>query len=206
MVFKSVRNSLSGSIATWAFSDRANHVTQDHPAYIPHDLNCLLARLSGLPDPFRTVRAVADQVVTVGPGGPSPLETGAWGTLALVVVTASGPAPAWGPRSCPAQAPPPNPTAAERDGRRVLSRVGVADHEVTPKALWTGSGWREYSYGGFGGGHPRFHRHADCRHPKSCRPGLSAWDSVPSELSWGLPVMDNWPGVGVFWDGEGPGC
>jgi hypothetical protein len=29
---------------------------------------------------------------------------------------------------CPAQIPPPNPTAAEPDGGRVLSRVGVADH------------------------------------------------------------------------------
>jgi hypothetical protein len=58
---------------------------------------------------------------------------------------------------CPSQAPPPNPIAAEPDGRRVLSRVGVADHAVTLKAPWTGSGWREYSYGGFGGGHPHFH-------------------------------------------------
>ncbi len=58
----------------------------------------------------------------------------------------------------PARTPPPNPTAAEPDVRRVLSWVGVADHEVTPKAPWTGSGWREHSYGGFGGGHP------PCRH------------------------------------------
>ena len=61
---------------------------------------------------------------------------------------------------CPAQTPPPNPTAAEPDGRRVLSRGGVADHEVTPQAPLTGSGWREYSYGGFGGGHPHFQPHA----------------------------------------------
>lgn len=54
---------------------------------------------------------------------------------------------------------PPNPTAAAPDDGRVLSRVGVADHAVTLKAPWTGSGWREYSYGGFGGGHPRFHPH-----------------------------------------------
>ena len=72
---------------------------------------------------------------------------------------------------CPSQAPPPNPTAAEPDGRRVLSRVGVADHEVTPKAPWTGSGWREYSYGGFGGGHPHFHGNADRRTPI-----LPTWD------------------------------
>ena len=40
MVFKSVRNSLSFSAATWAFSFRAHHVTQDHPVHIPRDLNC----------------------------------------------------------------------------------------------------------------------------------------------------------------------
>src|SRR6478752_339647 len=62
--------------------------------------------------------------------------------------------------SCPSQAPPPNPIAAEPDGRRVLSGGGVADHAVTPEAPLTGSGCREYSYGGFGGGHPHFHPHA----------------------------------------------
>jgi hypothetical protein len=56
----------------------------------------------------------------------------------------------------PAQTPPLNPTAAGSCGRRVLSRGGVADHEVTPKAPLTGSGCREYSYGGFGGGHSHF--------------------------------------------------
>ena len=61
---------------------------------------------------------------------------------------------------CPAQAPPPNPIAAEPYGRRVLSRGGEADHAVTPKAPLTGSGCREHSYGGFGGGHPHFHPHA----------------------------------------------
>jgi len=35
VVFKTVRNSLSGSAATWAFSNPAHHVTQDHPVYIP---------------------------------------------------------------------------------------------------------------------------------------------------------------------------
>ena len=49
--------------------------------------------------------------------------------------------------------PPPNPTAAGPYGRRVLSRVGAVAHAVTPQAPWTGSGWRGYSYGGFGGGH-----------------------------------------------------
>jgi hypothetical protein len=60
----------------------------------------------------------------------------------------------------PAQAPPPNPSAADLDDRRVLSRGGAADHEVTPQAPLTGSGCREHSYGGFGGGHPPFHLHA----------------------------------------------
>jgi hypothetical protein len=36
-------------------------------------------------------------------------------------------------------------------GGQVLSRVGVTDHAVTPKAPWTGSGWRGDSYGGLGG-------------------------------------------------------
>jgi hypothetical protein len=65
--------------------------------------------------------------------------------------------PATRPRLVLSQAPPPNPIAAEPDGRRVLSGGGAADHEVTPKAPLTGSGWREYSYGGFGGGYPHFH-------------------------------------------------
>jgi hypothetical protein len=65
----------------------------------------------------------------------------------------------------PVQTPPPNPAAAGPDGRRVLSRVGAADHAVTPEAPWTGSGWREYSYGGFGGGHPPFHPHTFCLQP-----------------------------------------
>ena len=43
-VFKCVRNSLSGSVATWASSGRAHHVTQDHPVYIPGDLNCSASR------------------------------------------------------------------------------------------------------------------------------------------------------------------
>jgi len=34
---------------------------------------------------------------------------------------------------------------------------------VTPQAPLTGSGCREYSYGGFGGGHPHFHPHTVSR-------------------------------------------
>ena len=69
--------------------------------------------------------------------------------------------PATRPRPVLSQAPPPNPIAAEPYGRRVLSRGGAAHHAVTPEAPLTGSGCREYSYGGFGGGHPHFHPHAD---------------------------------------------
>jgi len=38
VVFKTVCNSLSGSAATWAFSNPAHHVTQDHLVNIPRDL------------------------------------------------------------------------------------------------------------------------------------------------------------------------
>jgi len=38
-VFKSVRASLSGSVVTWAFSGHARYDTQDHPVYIPRDLD-----------------------------------------------------------------------------------------------------------------------------------------------------------------------
>jgi hypothetical protein len=86
--------------------------------------------------------------------------------------------PATRPRPVLSQAPPPNPIAAVPDGRRVLSRVGVADHTVTPKAPWTGSGWREYSYGGFGGGHPHFRPHADLPVTQVLLSGTSAWESV----------------------------
>ena len=68
--------------------------------------------------------------------------------------------PGSGGAPCPSQASPPDPAAAEPDGRRVLSGGGAADHEVTPQAPLTGSGCREHSYGGFGGGHPHFHPHA----------------------------------------------
>ena len=53
MVFKSISNSLPGSVATWAFSGRAHHVTQDHPVYISRNLSssalCCLSPPSGLP-------------------------------------------------------------------------------------------------------------------------------------------------------------
>jgi hypothetical protein len=86
---------------------------------------------------------------------------------------------------CPAQTPPPNPTAAEPDGRRVLSRGGAADHAVTPQAPLTGSGCREHSYGGFGGGHPHFHPHATpTANPRIKRRARLV--SRPSEAVWCL--------------------
>jgi hypothetical protein len=50
-----------------------------------------------------------------------------------VVITAAGSAVGRRSRNCPAQTPPPNPTAAEPDGSRVQSRVDAADHAVTPR-------------------------------------------------------------------------
>jgi hypothetical protein len=58
---------------------------------------------------------------------------------------------------CPCSDPSPEPDSCQTHVRRVLSRVGRADHVVTPQAPWTGSGWRGYSRGGFGGGHSPFH-------------------------------------------------
>ena len=100
------------------------------------------------------------------------------------------------PRTILSHAPPSNPIAAEPYGRRVLSGGGEADHAVdhavTPQAPLTGSGCREYSYGGFGGGLPHFHPHAPDLLIRSSgqavqdRPGVSAlWTDVPD-----LPTRD----------------
>ena len=80
-------------------------------------------------------------------------------------------------------APPPNPTAAEpRDGR-VLSRPSSRVHEprnspdavvLRSQTVLTGSGSHRYSYGGFGGGHPRFRPHTDRRTSALAAP--STWD------------------------------
>jgi len=98
---------------------------------------------------------------------------GGWHLSALVLVATSGPSPGEVTAPCPAQAPPPNPIAAEPGDGRVLSRPSSRVHEpctfTEAVALWpqtalTGSGSHRYSYGGFGGGHPHFHRHtADLR-------------------------------------------
>jgi len=58
-VFKSVSDSLSGSVATWAFSGHAHHVTQDHPVYIPRDVNCSASLLLLSAQPW-VVRRPAD--------------------------------------------------------------------------------------------------------------------------------------------------
>jgi hypothetical protein len=99
--------------------------------------------------------------------------------------------PATRPRPVLSQTPPPNPIAAEPYGRRVLSGGGGADHEVTPQAPLTGSGCREYSYGGFGGGHPHFHPHATPagtpRIKRQARPCSKLSGSVPLfVLSWSI--------------------
>ena len=94
----------------------------------------------------------------------------AWHLGALVLVAISGPSSGAVTALLPCPDPPPNPIAAEPDGRRVLSWVGVADHEVTLKAPLTGSGCREHSYGGFG---------RENTHTSTC-----------------MPTVDNqWPGV-----------
>jgi hypothetical protein len=132
----------------------------------------------GHPDPFRSVRdpgrvPVRCSCESEELEGRSSAWLPAWLPAAydtghrdaLVLVANIGPSTGGGTVADPAQIPPPNPTAAEPNGRRVLSRVGVADHAVTLKAPLTGSGWRENSYGGSGGGHPHFHPHTDCREP-----------------------------------------
>jgi hypothetical protein len=106
----------------------------------------------GHPDPFRSVRDLGraaarcsgeseeleDRSFVWLPGG-----LGIWHPGALVVVIASAAALARRPYYWPPQTPPRDPTASRPYGRRVLSRVGGADHAVTPEAPWTGSGCRE---------------------------------------------------------------
>ncbi len=93
------------------------------------------------------------------------------------------------PRPVLAQAPLPNPIAAGPDGRRVLSRGGAADHAVTPQAPLTGSGCREHSYGGFGGGHPHFHPHNGGRTPDLADLALSARE-LYGAVCPGLAIRD----------------
>jgi hypothetical protein len=67
MVFKSLRNSLSGTVATWAFSGHAHHVTQDHPVYIPCAGNQLIQAVSLGSGTVRPLRP-PDQPVRVSVG------------------------------------------------------------------------------------------------------------------------------------------
>jgi len=93
---------------------------------------------------------------------------------ALVLVTTIGPLPVARPRLALVQAPPPNPTAAEPPDGRILSRSASRVHQppafteavaLRSQPGLTGSGSPVLSHGGFGGGHPHFRLHADCRHP-----------------------------------------
>lgn len=75
---------------------------------------CLLSKIhpAYISRILRLVRAPADDSVAPWSSSPSP-----------------GLFPATRPRPVLSQAPPPEPIAAEPDGRRVLSRGGAADHE-----------------------------------------------------------------------------
>ena len=135
MVFKSIRGSRAITAATWLFSTRGwarqARSSRVYPALCPLVANVLSPLLS------------------------------AWSARPGLCAYPDGYACCSGQLDgMAAQTPPPNPIAARPHVRRVLSRVGGADHAVTPEAPWTGSGWREYSYGGFGGGHPQFLTHA----------------------------------------------
>ncbi len=120
---------------------------------------------------------------------------------ALVLVTTFGPSPGAATAPCPAQTPPPNPTAAGPGDGRVLSRPSSRVHKpgtltvavaLRSQTALTGSGSHRYSYGGFGGEHPHFHPHADCRQPnRTCtdlliRGYLSGVQPHPDRsASWG---------------------
>ena len=93
---------------------------------------------------------------------------------ALVLITTCELSSAHRAGLCPAQPPPPNPTAAGPGDGWVLSSSASRVHEpctptwavaLRPQPGLTGSGSHRYSYGGFGGGHPHFHRHTGCQHP-----------------------------------------
>jgi hypothetical protein len=65
----------------------------------------------------------------------------------------------------PAAPDPVSGPSPEPDSCRTIRQTGSvrgrrSRSRVTPKAPLTGSGCREHSYGGFGGGHPHFHPHA----------------------------------------------
>lgn len=61
MVFKSIGDSLPGSVATWAFSGRARHGTQDHPVNIPRAVRCPVRYLTVEHLFLRSGRVVQDR-------------------------------------------------------------------------------------------------------------------------------------------------
>ena len=79
---------------------------------------------------------------------------------ALVLAATSRPVSDNPAAPCPVPGPSPEP-----DSCRTLRQTGSVKgrrsrSRMTPKAPLTGSGCREHSNGGFGGGHPHFHPHA----------------------------------------------
>ena len=69
----------------------------------------------------------------------------------------------------------------------------AGDHVVTPQAPWTGSGWREYSYGGFGGGRAFFRVHSDHRDQaliltRQTRPGPSSSEEDGTTMITATPA------------------
>jgi hypothetical protein len=75
-------------------------------------------------------------------------QLGEWARLGFFTRTASAPT-----NSTRRQRAPPRQTRPTFNFAALITKV-------TPKAPLTGSGCREYSYGGFGGGHPHFLLHA----------------------------------------------
>ena len=160
----------------------------------------------GRPDPFRTVRdlgrvAACCSCQSGEPEGRSsawlaawlPVARHGWHLSALVLVIASGLSSVAETVISPTQTPPPNPTAAEPDGKRVLARVGVADHEVTLKAPLPGSGWRETVLRRVRGRTPTFHPHSDRRQANRANPHHQLGKSVeppaePPASASALPV------------------
>jgi hypothetical protein len=153
MVFKSVRDFLPVSVATWAFSGRAHHVTQDHPAYIPRTLNCSIRHMPSTnlligrcpcdcPACFRSVRGLGLAAVRCSREcgelqGRSSMWLPAWLRAAhdighrgaLVLVINIGPSTGEETSAVPARTPPPNPIAADLRGGRVRSRPASRVHE-----------------------------------------------------------------------------
>jgi hypothetical protein len=138
MVFKSVRNSSLGSIATWTFSGPAHRASQDHPVYIPRDLNLLISRFPcGRPAPFRSVRDL--KLVSAGcPCWSARCEgrSSAWlpaardaGHRDALVLHQHRTFDRRGDRALSCSDPPPNPTAAVPGDGRVRSRPSSRVHE-----------------------------------------------------------------------------